>query len=305
MWKAALLIFMTIFFTFLIVGGGYAYYMYELARDNVRQMNDAFDEELGTSPRNSSNLSGTAIFLIAGIGDRPGEASLSDVIMVVSVNPEDDSILMFNIPRDTQVSLPDRNGFDKINHSYSYGGINLLKETVETRLNVKFDYVIESNMNGFVEIVDVLGNVEVDSPFAFSQNNVENSETHHYEKGPITLDGERALHYVRMRKNDPRGDLGRNERQQQVLSALLQDARSIDTLLNGQSLLSILGENVKTNVTMTDLHSLAADYRHTADNIRTFEIPGSNAIVNGISYYEVSDEEWQKAALRLENHQSR
>ncbi|WP_158735997.1 LCP family protein [Alteribacillus sp. YIM 98480] len=306
MWKAALFIFITVFFAVVAAGAGYAYYLYNEASENVEKMNQSYTEEVGISGEaRIDSLRGSVSFLIGGIGERPGEPGLADVIMAVSINPEDESMLLFNIPRDTQVSIPGRNKPEKINHAYSYGGMKLVKETTEQKLQHSFDFVVEANMQGFQEIVDALGGVEVDNAFAFSQNNVGNTKTHHYDKGLIELNGERALDYVRMRKKDPRGDLGRNERQQQVLKALLQKTRSVENLLNGQDMLNILGENVKTNMTMDDIRTLFTSYRSALNYTRSFELAGENDTQDGVSYYLVSEQEWQKASLRLENHQQK
>ncbi|MFB4162880.1 LCP family protein [Alteribacillus sp. JSM 102045] len=306
MWKAALVIFITVFFTVLIAGAGYSYYLYDAASDNIDKMNQSYTEEVGEPihARNTS-LKGAVSFLIVGVGDRPGEPGLADVIMSVSVNPEDKSMLLFNIPRDTQVPIPGRDEPEKINHAYSYGGTKLVKETAEQQLQHSFDFVVEANMQGFQDIVDALGGVEVDNKFAFSQNNVGNTKTHHYDQGLIELNGERALDYVRMRKKDPRGDLGRNERQQQVLKALLQKARSMENLWHGREMLNILGENIKTNLTMDDITTLFTSYRSALQYSRSFELAGENEMQDGISYYLVPEQEWQKASLRLQNHQKK
>ncbi|RSL32722.1 transcriptional regulator LytR [Salibacterium salarium] len=306
MWKTSLAIFITVLLITLIAGAGYAYYLYELTSENVQKMNEQYNEEIGPGNEESSqsSLEGSVSFLILGIGGRPDGNDLADTIMGISVNPDDKSVFIFNIPRDTKVSIPGH-GEEKINHAYSYGGTSLIKETAEQQLDHSFDFVVETNMEGFTQIVDLVGGIQVDNPFAFSQDNVDHSETYHYKKGPIELNGERALEYVRMRKSDPRGDLGRNERQQQVLTALLQESRSMENLLQGQSVLSILEQNVKTNTTMEDIRTLFTDYRSALDYVQTFEIHGENDYQNGISYYIVSDAGWHEAALRLQNHQEK
>ncbi|RSL32308.1 transcriptional regulator LytR [Salibacterium salarium] len=305
MWKTSIAIFITVLFTILIAGAGYAYYLYDMTSENVQTMNENYTEEIGKDIESAqSSLRGSVSFLVLGIGDRPGENGLADTIMVVSVNPNDESILMFNIPRDTKVSI-EGHGEEKINHAYGYGGTGLIKETAEQQLDHSFDFVIEANMEGFTQIIDLIGGVEVDNPFAFSQDNVDHSKTYHYEKGTIELDGEKALQYVRMRKSDPRGDLGRNERQRQVLTTLLQESRSIENLLQGQDILSILEENIKTNIAMEDMRTLFTDYRSSLDYVRTFEIDGENEYQNDVSYYIVSDTDWKEASIRLQNHQEK
>ncbi|MFZ4450519.1 LCP family protein [Salibacterium aidingense] len=303
MWKTALAIFITVLLTIILAGAGYAYYLYDSASEHVQEMNQKYTKEIGEH-HSPSSLTGPVSFLLVGIGDRPGEQGLADTIIGASVNPEDESMLLFNIPRDTKVDIPGHGG-DKINHSYSYGGTKLLKETAENQLNYSFDFVVEADMEGFTKIVDVLGGVEVNNPFAFSQDNIDHSRTFHFEKGVQSLNGEEALQYVRMRKNDPRGDLGRNERQREVLASLLKEGRSMEHLLQSQEILSILQEHVKTNVTMKDLRTLFTSYRSALDYIRTFELEGENIMEEQVSYYRVPSKEWEKASLLLENHHNK
>ncbi|SFM06999.1 LCP family protein [Salibacterium qingdaonense] len=301
MWKPALIVFITVLLTILTAGAGWAYYLYQKAGTHVEEMNDNYAEDVGTSIQSSGPLRGTVSFLFLGIGDRPGEKGLADTIMGASINPEDESVLLFNIPRDTKLNIPGR-GREKINHAYAYGGAGLVKQTAENKLDYSFDFVVEADMQGFSEIVDQLGGVKVKNDFAFSQDNVDHSRTFHFKKGPVTLNGEEALQYVRMRKSDPRGDLGRNERQRQVLSALLEDTMSLGHLPDSSDILDIMENNVKTNMTLEELRALFTRYRSSFDYIQTFELEGKNQMDKGVSYYEVTTREWQKAALRLKNH---
>ncbi|MFD2705137.1 LCP family protein [Salibacterium lacus] len=301
MWKPALVVFITVLLTILTAGAGWAYHLYQKAGTHVQEMNDNYAEDVGTPIQSSGPLRGTVSFLLLGIGDRPGEKGLADTVMAASINPEDQSVLLFNIPRDTKVNIPDH-GREKINHAYAYGGAGLVKQTAENKLDYSFDFVVEADMQGFSKIVHQLGGVKVKNDFAFSQDNVDHSRTFHFKKGPVTLNGEEALQYVRMRKSDPRGDLGRNERQRQVLTALLEDTMSLQHLPDSADILEILENHVKTNMTLEELRALFTRYRSSFDYIQTFELEGKNQREKGISYYEVTTREWDKAALRLENH---
>ncbi|SFP75185.1 LCP family protein [Salibacterium halotolerans] len=301
MWKPALIIFITVLLTMLTAGAGWSYYLYQKAGDHVQEMNDNYEKDVGTSIQSSGPLRGTVSFLILGIGDRPGKKGLADTVMAASINPNEESVLLFNIPRDTKVNIPGH-GRDKINHAYAYGGAGLVKQTAENKLDHSFDFVVEADMQGFSEIVDQLGGVEVENDFAFSQDNVDHSKTFHFKKGKVDLNGKEALEYVRMRKSDPRGDLGRNERQRDVLTALLKDTMSLRHLPDSADILEILENHVKTNITLEELRALFTRYRSSFDYIQTFELAGSSEREGGVSYYNVTPREWEKAALRLNRH---
>ena len=91
--------------------------------------------------------------------------------------------------------------------------------------------VVPVNMESFLEIVDSVGGVTVENPSAFEENGYQ------FAAGPIHLNGDSALSYVRMRKNDPLGDFGRQERQKQVLLGILKEGASFNSLLNYKELL--------------------------------------------------------------------
>lgn len=88
----------------------------------------------------------------------------------------------------------------------------------------------------------MFGGIEVDNAFAFDQMDQYGKRKHHYDKGLIQLDGERALHYTRMRKSDPKGDLGRNERQRQVLTILLNIKASLSSVLKVEENCTLWGK---------------------------------------------------------------
>src|SRR5699024_11510162 len=86
-------------------------------------------------------------------------------------------------------------------------------------------------------------------------------ETYHYDKGEIDLDGEEALHYSRMRKQDPEGDLGRNKRQKQVIEAILEKAKSPSTVFSLNDTMQALRSNVKTTIRFSEIRDLFKEYQ--------------------------------------------
>ncbi|MDZ5783695.1 LCP family protein [Marinococcus luteus] len=274
--------------------GGFFYYYYTITADQKEKITSE------TAPEDSSTVSGPQIILIAGT-DKEETGSRADVIMIASIHSGNESTLLFNIPRDTKVSIPGRNSMDKINHAYSYGGMPLLKKTAEEFLDTSIDFTIEADMEGFRKVVDAYGGVVVQNDLEFVKDE---GEPFTYTKGNLHLNGEQALYYVRMRKQDPRGDLGRNLRQQQVLEALLEKAKSPATLRKAEKLLYALGDHIHTDMTFQDIRSFSYHYTPALTQIQTAEIHGASAEENGISYYLVSAEEQEKAQLRLERHQT-
>jgi LCP family protein required for cell wall assembly len=159
-----------------------------------------------------------------GTGSTAGKRT--DTIMILYV-PAGGKPALISVPRDSFVSIPDH-GQNKVNAAYSFGGPELLVETIEENTKLRIDGYMEIGFGGFVTIVDAVGGVEMCLP-----NAIKDRDSHlNLPKGCQTLDGINALGYVRMRKADPRGDLGRVERQRAVLGAVAKKAATPATVLN-------------------------------------------------------------------------
>lgn len=216
--------------------------------------------------------------LLLGVDLRPGDIGRSDTIIVATVNPEEESVKLLSIPRDTLITLPETGELDKINASYAYGGVPLTVETVENYLSIPIHYYAQINMQGMVDLVDAVGGIDVDSPLEFTvQDSEENMDAIHIEEGPQHLDGEQALGYARMRKQDPAGDWGRQERQREVVTEIIDETLSISSLANFNRIFTAIGPNIETNFSGSDLWSLATNYANTARNIEILTLDGEAA----------------------------
>lgn len=277
-----------IFLALLIVAGGavggYAFYLYKSIEKTADRMYQPVTGET-EAPKEIIEKEEPFCILIMGVDERKGDRGRTDTMMVMAVNPRKESALLFNIPRDTRTEIAGRGIQDKINHAYAYGGVKMSIETVEQFLDVPIDYYAKVNMQGFAKIVDALGGVEVDNPFAFRYDG------HTFEKGRIHLDGDTALKYARMRYEDPRGDLGRNERQRRVLKSMIEKAASPGILANLGTVLESLGSSVTTNITFEEMKKLGNDYRNAIRQVETLEIKGRGRKIDGIYYLIVSEEE--------------
>jgi LCP family protein required for cell wall assembly len=159
-----------------------------------------------------------------GTGSTGGQRT--DTIMIVYLPPGGKPALI-SLPRDSYVEIP-RNGKNKINAAYAFGGPELLVQTVEQNTGLRMDGYMEIGFGGFVNIIDALGGIRMCLP-----NAIKDRDSHiDLPKGCQTLSGTEALGYVRMRKADPLGDLGRVERQREMLAAVADKAASPATVLN-------------------------------------------------------------------------
>lgn len=235
--------------------------------------------------------------LLLGVDERAEDVGRSDTIIVLTVNPMTNSIKMVSIPRDTYTEMIGMERMDKINHAFAFGGIDMSLHSVENLLNIPIDYVVQVNMESFLQIVDVVGGVTVENTTAFTEGGFT------FNEGSIHLNGEQALSYVRMRMNDPLGDFGRQARQKQVLQAVLKEGASINSLLNYKELLSIFEQNIRTNMTFDQMLDIQKGYKNALNQVDTIAFEhGEGKRMDGIWYYVMDEEELAQVSLQLKEH---
>ena len=224
----------------------------------------------------------------------------SDTIMVCTVNPNTKTTTLLSIPRDTYAEIVgyedshDYNGeyYDKINHAYAFGGTEMSINSVQEFLDVPIDYYVEVNFDGLVDIVDAVGGIEITSPLTFDFYGPQ-----FIEGETRTLTGYEALQFSRMRHQDPEGDLGRQKRQQMVIKAILDQVLSMGSVVNYNSILKSVEDNVQTNVKLDEIISIASGYRKSIENFNQSYVNGEELYINEIYYYYVDPKE----RLRLSN----
>jgi LCP family protein required for cell wall assembly len=150
----------------------------------------------------------------------------ADTVMVMHI-PRSGKPALVSLPRDSYVTIPGR-GKNKINAAYSAGGPRLIVQTVERNTGLRVDGYLEVGFGGFVKVIDSLGGIEM----CLTKAVKDRRSNLKLPKGCQELTGAQALGYVRMRYADPRGDLGRVERQRQMLAAVAKKAASPATVLN-------------------------------------------------------------------------
>lgn len=231
--------------------------------------------------------------LLLGVDEREDDRGRSDTMIVLTLNPSDQSIKMVSIPRDTYTEIVGYGTSDKINHAYAFGGLMMSMESVENLLDIPIDYTIQVNMEGFQDIIDAVGGITVDSPIAFEDFSV----------GEQKINGEQALRYVKMRKQDPDGDFGRQDRQKQVIESLLAETASASSLVNYKKIFDAVGDNVKTSISFGDMMKVQKNYRDAIKSIdQIYFEEGTGETINGIWYYKMNPDELQSIQKTLKQH---
>lgn len=288
------------FFILLIGGGAYFYNVYMNVASAVDKMNKPISREVSDKREEKVEFTqkDPISILMVGIDEREGDNGRTDSMIVITVNPEKKTTKILSIPRDTRTELinnsnPKKNRTDKINHAYAYGGIEMSIDSVEHFLNIPIDYYVEVNMEGFKDIVDAVGGIEVDNQYEFELDG-----TTLYE-GPQHLNGTEALAYARMRKQDPLGDIGRGERQREVISKIIDKGKSLSSLTKYTDILDALENNIKTNLTLNEMIGMQSTYKPATETIDKLEMEGEGNTINNVWYYIVSDETRQTLSDEL------
>jgi LCP family protein required for cell wall assembly len=217
----------------------------------------------------------------------------SDVLILAAVNPKTKSIKIVSIPRDLYVTIPNSGGKKgKINWSGPYGRktvgqVENIREAVENLLQVPVDSYAKINFQGFEDIVDALGGVDVDVKFPFHQRQI-GGKMAYFQPGRHHLNGAEALAYVRMRKQDPKGDLGRNERQREVISALIDQIASVKGVFHFDDIMKAVGDNFEMSFSPSDIPSLIQLYRQIPkQNIQTIEMKVTFSYIPGVGDVDI------------------
>jgi LCP family protein required for cell wall assembly len=235
----------------------------------------------GLSDRPGGGVKGDLNILLVGSDSRAGLTAQqkkdlhvghdvgrrSDTMILLHIPRGGGRAVLVSLPRDSLVEIPkhkDASGhvvpaqMNKLNTSYSFGGPKLTVDTVEHNTHVRIDHYIEVNFLGFVNIVNALGGVSVCTATPI-HDPVRRLPTGGYggsglelPAGRSELDGTRALEYVRAREFDPSADLGRIQRQQKFLAAMMQKAKSAGILLDLPKLYHLIGAVGKSLTTDKD-----------------------------------------------------
>ena len=241
--------------------------------------------------------------LLLGVDDgdkeNPGAPKRSDTMIVASINPEDGKVSLLSIPRDTRVTIPGHNGNDKITHAFFYGGSSLAVRTVENLLQIPIHHSITVDWQAFVKTIDTLGGVDL-----YVENNMNYEDpyadlTIHLSKGYQHLDGSQSGQYVRFR-SDELGDIGRVQRQQRFLKALMEQTFQFSNVFKIPAVIQIVNENITTDITGVKILKLAKNLRKfKAGDMYTEMLPGNFATIDGLSYWVHNKEQTKQLVDRM------
>ncbi|HFH9838699.1 TPA: LCP family protein [Streptococcus suis] len=220
------------------------------------------------------------------------EGGRSDSMILVTVNPKTKETTMMSLTRDIMVEIAAANGestgsIEKLNHSYSYGQAPMAIATIEKMMDIDIERYIEINMDGLVELVDAVGGIEVNNTLGFpiSIEAQEPAYTSVVPPGKHLVNGDQALVYARMRYDDPEGDIGRQRRQREVITAIVKKLLQLDGFTQYKKIINAISNNMRTDIEISaaTIPTLLG-YRDSIAKLNSYQLRGLDEIVNELYY---------------------
>ncbi|WBW97541.1 LCP family protein [Oceanirhabdus sp. W0125-5] len=236
-----------VFFSVIIYIG--IFYMYENIKED-RAINKSSQKSARVIDTNYDMINEIKNILVVGIDDRGGDKiTRADAIMIMSIDKNRDKLKFTSIMRDAYVKIPNHD-YDKINHSYAFGGVELLRKTLENNYNIPIDNYVVIDFGGFKNIIDSIGGISIDVKekeikelnrciyLEIDEDNELSTDEKKEVKekikliespGEQKLNGYQALAYSRIRKVG-KGCYDRTQRQRYVVNTLIEELKDISLL---------------------------------------------------------------------------
>lgn len=284
-----------------VSAGGYLGYKAYAAASKVAATSNPIALAASFTRSSLESTDGVTNILIAGnSADDIGHsgAALTDSIMVVSINKNTNHVTLTSVPRDLWVYIPGY-GYGKINATYAYGGMDLLEEVIETNLGVHCNYNSLVNYTALKEAIDAVGGIDITVASSDARGLYDSSVDYttsealvNLTNGTHHLDGQQALNLARARGNGygsygyAQSDFTRMQYQQQILLALLTKASNASVIANpiaAGKIISSLGSNISTNLTLGQIQTVYSDYKDSKVDVTQVtlnNVNGQNLLAN-------------------------
>lgn len=281
--KKVLLWILGIAVTLIVIGGGVAAFALHNTTSKIHSMDSSLSKASDTKTSAGKPVSYLLLGTDTGALGRT-EKGRTDTMMVMTVNPNTKTTTMASLQRDTKITIDGVT--EKLNAAYALGDAKQAMTTVEQLLNIKLDGYLLVNMKGLEQLVDAVGGVTVKSPLTFSYEGYSFTENQ-----DVTMNGTETLAFSRMRYDDPRGDYGRQIRQQLVIEAVMNKLKADPKSALNNDFLDAVSDNVRSNISLTSMRNLATKYRDAGETINRDQMTGTGVMIDGVSYQEMSQDE--------------
>jgi len=234
--------------------------------------------------------------LVLGIdtGEPYNRRPRSDTIMIYSIQPCKNRILEVSVPRDSRVQVPGH-GVMNINRAFEIGGASLSEKTVEQLFNVRIQRVAVVDFAGFTKLIDAIGGITLNVEEEFNEKyNVHPP----LPTGRVTLNGQQALVYVRVR----RSDIERVQRQQQFVHALYEQIIAKKAYITLANFILNNPDVIVTNFSNSELLNMAKNAnRYASYKLETVFLRGKAVAIDGLSTWILNEEDVKNVHEMLTN----
>ena len=255
---------------------------------------------------NENKMSSKNVINVLLVGaDKGTYEGNTDVMMLISLNKKTKQLKLVSFLRDSYLYIDSKNGSycSKLNSAFSMGGPECLVKTIENNYKIAIDSYVMVNFESFVEIIDAMGGVTVDvQKYEADYNYKKFKVTLPYGEN-VTLNGEQALCFCRIRGCDSDGDVSRTRRQRQVIESIIDRVKSA-SIGDLNKYIDILLPYVDTGYSKTQILSLGVqavtgkwfNYERTQ-----LQMPDEESRTSGSANAWIWVVDYQLAAHKLQN----
>lgn len=246
------------------------------------------------------------ILLVGRDARDKNERGRTDSMIVLSLNRKTQQISMVSLMRDTYVAIPGYSD-NKLNASYSFGGYELLDETISQNYGIEIDYNVGVNFEGFKDVIDQLGGIDITLTAAeaeYINQDIDNAPGTSCVAGVNHLSGTNALVYARARAvgtGQEANDFGRTYRQRMVLTTVYKELMT-KPLTEIWTIMDSIMDCVQTDMTNTEIVSIGTEfYNMGIDSMQSYRLPCDNEYTDEtINRMAVLNIDWDKARAHLQ-----
>ncbi|MDD3146953.1 MAG: LCP family protein [Candidatus Riflebacteria bacterium] len=224
---------------------------------------------------------GNVNVLVLGVDSVDG-THRADTMFILGLNPAKGRISMLSVPRDTRVLINGR--ARKINEILPRYGVEVLRSLLQDLLGIQINRYVEVGFQSFVNVIDILGGIDLDIDKAMHYDDNWGKVHIHLEPGLNHLDGRQALNYVRFRA-DAAADLGRIKRQQKFMKVLLEKVMTPGIVVKLPQIINQAFEHVQTDFSLAELYALTRGFEGGNIQFRNNSLPGEARYIDKISYF--------------------
>ncbi len=236
--------------------------------------------------------------LLLGSDAREGDtASRSDTIILTRVDPQDYTVTMVSIPRDTKVEIAGH-GTQKINAAYAFDGAAGAVDAVSDLAGVEISHYAEIHFEELESLVDELGGVWVDVPVSNNQTGSSNTGKS-ISAGEQLMDGETALAFARERYGYTAGDFQRAENQRILVTAILKQVLA-QSPTDMPATIQQLARCITTDYSISDIINLAQKFQGSDITFYSCGVPSTTKTIDGASYVLTTEPDWSEMMQRVD-----